>query len=125
MPLPCPCNPKTDYAQCCGVFHEGTPAPTPQALMRSRYSAYVLRLSQYVKETWHANTRPTDLDLRDDTTAWLRLDVKRFCESGDDGEVEFVAVSKHNGRAQRLHETSRFVRERGRWFYVDGTIHEP
>lgn len=89
--------------------------------MRSRYSAYVLKLEAYLLSTWHPSTRPAALDLAADHTKWLGLGVKRHtAESADRATVEFVARYKVGGRAYRLHEVSRFVREEGRWFYVDG-----
>lgn len=89
--------------------------------MRSRYSAYVLKLEPYLLATWHASTRPAALDLADDNCRWLGLAVKRYSPQGEDvAEVEFVARYKVGGRAFRLHEVSRFVREGGRWYYVDG-----
>lgn len=89
--------------------------------MRSRYSAYVLRLEAYLLATWHPSTRPAMLDLAADGAKWLGLEVKKHTvESADRATVEFVARYKTGGRAHRLHEISRFVREHGRWFYVDG-----
>lgn len=90
--------------------------------MRSRYSAYVLGLEPYLLATWHAGTRPTALDLDKETSPrWLGLDIKRHQATGPDSAVvEFVARYKTGGRAHRLHEVSRFVREDGRWYYVDG-----
>ena len=90
--------------------------------MRSRYSAYVLGLAPYLLATWHASTRPTALDLDKETSPrWLGLDIKRHQATGPDSAVvEFVARYKTGGRAHRLHEVSRFVREDGRWYYVDG-----
>jgi len=88
--------------------------------MRSRYSAYVLGLDDYLLATWHASTRPESLEAT--PTRWLGLDVRRH-EVAADGEravVEFVARYRVDGRGHRLHESSRFVREDGRWFYVDG-----
>ena len=91
--------------------------------MRSRYSAYVLGLENYLLATWHASTRPAALDLGAGPAAkWLGLDVKERTEAGDTATVEFVARCRVGGRAQRLHEISRFVRENGRWYYVDGVI---
>ena len=90
--------------------------------MRSRYTAYVLGLEDYLLATWHTSTRPGSLDLAGDTTThWLGLSVKRH-EVIDETHaiVEFVARYKIGGRAYRLHEVSRFVREDGHWFYVDG-----
>src|SRR5574340_349023 len=119
-PVPCPCG-ATDYAACCGRYHDGAPAPDAAALMRSRYSAYVLRLEAYLLATWHPSTRPAALDLAADHTKWLGLEVKRHtAESADRATVEFVVRYKVGGRAHRMHEVSRFVREEGRWFYVDG-----
>jgi len=92
--------------------------------MRSRYSAYVLKLSTYLAETWHPSTRPTNLDLTADTTAWQGLEIIA-CEDGigdsHGGYVEFVA--QYAGG--QLHERSRFLQEGGRWFYVDGEILPP
>ena len=91
--------------------------------MRSRYSAYVLGLDDYLRETWHPRTRPAGALVADPGVRWLGLEVRRHTALGD-GEalVEFVARSKRAGRATRLHETSRFVREAGRWFYLDGEL---
>ncbi len=119
----CPCDTGMTYAACCGVYHSGTPAPTAQALMRSRYSAYVKALDPYILATWHASKRPRSIGGRFPGHQWVRLSVKRAKQDGDAAVVEFVAVSKVNGKAARLHETSRFVREAGRWYYVDGDLH--
>ena len=90
--------------------------------MRSRYSAYVLGLLDYLLATWHPSTAPGDLEL--DSVKWLGLEVKISEEHGDAGVVEFVARYRDSsGKAERLHETSRFVREGGCWFYVDGDLH--
>lgn len=91
--------------------------------MRSRYSAYVLDLTDYLRDTWHASTRPTVIEPNPPGLKWLGLEVRQHTlQDADHASVEFVARSKLGGRAQRLHETSRFVREDGRWFYVDGDL---
>ncbi|HEU0282655.1 MAG TPA: YchJ family metal-binding protein [Gallionella sp.] len=119
-PSPCPCG-AADYAACCGRYHDGEPAPDAMALMRSRYSAYVLKLEAYLLAAWHPGTRPAALDLAADNTRWLGLQVKgHTSESADRATVEFVARYKIGGRAYRLHEISRFVREEGQWFYLNG-----
>ncbi|HEX5803913.1 MAG TPA: YchJ family metal-binding protein [Azospira sp.] len=115
---PCPCGSNQPYARCCGRWHAGEPAPSAEALMRSRYAAYVLGLADYLLATWHASTRPESL--ADDAVRWLGLEVKRHQPDGDRAVVEFVARYRADGRGHRLHETSRFVREDGRWYYVDG-----
>jgi SEC-C motif-containing protein len=121
-PLPCPCGRPATYEQCCGRWHAGPwhlQAPDAECLMRSRYSAFVRERADYLLDTWHPSTRPPAVDF-EPGLRWLGLDVKRHLPQGDDHAiVEFVARSKHGGRAHRLHETSRFVREEGRWFYVD------
>jgi len=119
-PPPCPCDPNTAYSQCCKPLHEGLPAPTAQALMQSRYSAFVLGHVDYLLSTWHPSTRPPVLAL--ESTKWLGLTLKQSSTTEDTAKVEFVARYKVQGKAYRLHETSRFVREHGRWFYVDGDI---
>ena len=90
--------------------------------MRSRYSAYGLGLLDYLLATWHASSSPGDLELP--PVKWLGLEVRHAQAAGDAGVVEFVARCKEGGRAQRLHETSRFVREGGRWYYIDGQMAE-
>jgi SEC-C motif-containing protein len=91
--------------------------------MRSRYSAFVLGLHDYLLATWHSSTRPAALDADPPGLKWLGLEVRRHVQqNADHASVEFVARSKVGGRAHRLHETSRFVREDGHWYYVDGTV---
>ena len=120
MPL-CACGSGRAATDCCARLHAGEPAATPEALMRSRYSAYVLRLTDYLLVTWHPSTRPAGLPPDEIGLTWLGLEVRRCTmQDADHGTVEFVARSKLAGRAHRLHETSRFVREDGRWFYLDG-----
>lgn len=111
------------YAQCCERFiahFDTVPAPDAEHLMRSRYSAFVREDAAYLQATWHAGQRPATLDF-DPGARWLGLSVKDFQVTGEDrAEVEFVARYRLGGCAVRLHERSRFVREGGRWFYVDG-----
>lgn len=122
---PCPCDSGQPYAECCGPWHKGMDAsvyaPTPEALMRSRYSGYVLGLLDYLLFTWHPSTAPGDLELS--PVKWLGLEVRSAVAAGDAGIVEFVARCRDSGKAQRMHETSRFVRQDGRWFYIDGQMH--
>jgi SEC-C motif-containing protein len=91
--------------------------------MRSRYSAFVLGLHDYLLQTWHPSTRPASLAPDPAGLRWLGLQVRAHQQTdADHASVEFVARSKLGGRAHRLHERSRFVREHGRWFYVDGDV---
>lgn len=128
---PCPCGRQDTrgrgrpYAACCGPHREpgaAVPAPDAEALMRSPYTAFARGDVAHLLATWHASTRPAELALEPGVT-WLGLDVKRHrALDADHAEVEFVARSRIAGRGQRLHEVSRFVREGGRWFYVDGEV---
>lgn len=127
--LPCSCSSALAYAACCGRWHAEhaasgkLTAPSPEALMRSRYTAFVLDLRDYLLASWHASTRPASLDAPEPGLKWLGLAVKHATlQDADHGSVEFVARSKIGGRAHRLHEVSRFVREDGAWFYVDGDL---
>jgi SEC-C motif-containing protein len=129
LPTDCPCESGLPYRACCGRYHDGPlrlRAPTAEALMRSRYSAFVLGLRDYLLQTWHPSTRPAELAPDSPGLKWLGLELRRRHEIDDTHAlVEFVARSKLGGRAQRLHETSRFVREDGRWYYLDGEIRQP
>ncbi len=90
--------------------------------MRSRYSAYVLGLIDYLLATWHPSTAPGELELA--PVKWLGLEVRHAQTSGEAGVVEFVARSRDGNGARRIHEVSRFVREQGRWYYIDGQLQE-
>ncbi len=121
----CPCGSTKNFTDCCARYVDNIqPAPTAEALMRSRYAAYTLQREDYLLATWHPSTRPVALGLAEDvSTKWLGLEVKRHeQQDADHAIVEFVARYKVNGCAHRLHEISRFVREDGRWFYVDGEL---
>ncbi len=122
----CPCGTGLTLAQCCQpLLNNEQPAATAVALMRSRYSAYTLRDADYLQRTWHSSTRPAQLDLSSSPQNWQRLniiDTVAGQPDDDSGEVEFVAIYKINGRAERLHERSRFEREDQQWRYIDGVI---
>lgn len=91
--------------------------------MRSRYSAFVLDLTDYLRDTWHPGTRPGTIERNPPGLKWLGLSIKAHRQQDEThATVEFVARSRFHGKGDRLHETSRFVREDGRWFYVDGDI---
>ena len=124
----CPCGGGA-FEACCGRYlQQGQLAPTPEALMRSRYSAFVRGDEAYLRASWHPRTCPPGpLVDPDPALKWLGLDIKSASVDADgaSGMVEFVARFKHGGRAQRLHEVSRFVREDGRWLYLDGEFPAP
>lgn len=142
QPLPCPCG-GPSIMRCCGPYIAGAELPhTAEALMRSRYTAYVMKDQDYLRATWHASTRPPEPIVdKNEKIQWLGLEIKSALrlrqrkvdlpEQPDQDAVEFVARFKVNGRAQRIHEISRFVREpdpavggKLRWFYLDGSFPE-
>ena len=121
----CYCGSGKPYEACCGRLHSGAEnAASAEALMRSRYSAYVLGLEPYLLATWHASTRPAALHLAEEAgTKWLGLEVRRHqMQDASHATVEFVARYRVAGRGHRVHETSRFICEDGRWLYVDGEV---
>jgi len=108
---------------CCGRFLSGAvAAPDAESLMRSRYTAYAVGDDAYLRDTWQAATRPAELET-DPRIKWLGLDVRghRLIDA-DHAEVTFVARYRLDGRGGRMQERSRFVREGGRWFYVEGEV---
>ncbi len=120
---PCSCGRVAAFGACCGRYlGTGVPAPDAESLMRSRYAAFVRGDAAHLLVTWHASTRPTSIDF-EVGVKWLGLEVKRHRPIDDaHAEVEFVARSRLQGRGQRLHERSRFVRDGGHWLYVDGDL---
>jgi SEC-C motif-containing protein len=119
----CPCGGGLPLAECCGPLLDGTrTAATAEQLMRSRYSAFALDDAGYLRATWHPRTRPATLDL-DAGVRWTGLDVLATTGGSpleSEGTVEFRAHHVVGGRSGAQHERSRFVREHGRWLYVDG-----
>jgi SEC-C motif-containing protein len=128
---PCPCGRLDErrrplpFGGCCGRFladFDQLPAPDAEALMRSRYCAFVRQDAGYLLATWHPEHRPPSLDF-EPGLQWLGLEVREHRRLDETrAEVEFVARSRLAGRAHRLHERSRFVRENGRWYYLDGEM---
>lgn len=126
-PPPCPCHSGRTYPECCGSLLSGErTAVTAEALMRSRYTAYVVRNITYLLQSWHPSTRPADIN-PGSFPKWQGLHIIRTeagSEGDDKGVVEFKATfltGKGNGV---LHEISRFVKENGRWFYVNGELQD-
>ncbi|VAW91256.1 UPF0225 protein YchJ [hydrothermal vent metagenome] len=127
VPKLCPCGSKIKYLQCCGQYLEQSiGAPTAQALMRSRYSAYVLCDEAYLLRTWHGSTRPEQLGLEKDAVNWLKLEVlaTNYGSPLDEhGTVEFIACYQVQDKKQKIHEVSRFLKQDSQWFYVDGVLY--
>lgn len=128
MSTPCPCG-RLDakkqaltYVSCCGQYLDvELAAPDAESLMRSRYSAFVFEKADYLLSTWHPSKRPATLDF-EPNAKWLGLQVQNHTViDATHAEVTFVARQRdRSGRAIRLHERSRFIRENGSWYYVDG-----
>jgi len=125
----CPCGSGNRFSHCCGPFLNAQTTPvTAVQLMRSRYTAYVRQNTEYLRASWHAATRPDLQDLSADPVKWLGLKIigsNGGGQSDNSGTVEFIANCLLAGRQQQIHEVSRFVREGGRWFYVDGDVRAP
>ncbi|MDQ2650960.1 MAG: YchJ family metal-binding protein [Actinomycetota bacterium] len=118
----CPCGSGATLAACCGPVVRGDrPAPTAERLMRSRYTAFVLRDEAHLLRSWHPSTRPADVRFAPGQ-AWTGLEV--LATTGgelidQEGTVEFIARFERRGRPGALHELSRFLRDDGRWTYVE------
>lgn len=124
----CLCESGETYSNCCLPYHNGIPAPTALQLMRSRYSAYALRKIDYLVNTTHQSTRKNHsyeaIEKWANQTTWKGLEIviaeDGKCEDST-GIVEFKATYNDGGlRDEILHEVSHFLKEEGRWFYVDG-----
>ena len=122
----CPCGSNLKYIKCCGQYIKlRKDALTAEALMRSRYTAYVLNDEAYLLYSWHHSTRPEALDLYDDEVDWkqLRIVSTRLGKQQDkSGEVEFIADYLVHRTRLKIHELSQFVKENNRWFYLNGEI---
>jgi len=117
----CPCGSGKQLTECCGPVLDGRPARSADQLMRSRYSAYVLGNSEYLRRSWHPATRPSRV--RIDDTRWLSLTVESTEQGGVEdvsGKVSFTAAFMDKGECRLLHETSRFEKIDGHWYYLDG-----
>ena len=124
---PCPCRSGNSYASCCKPLISGNKnAVTAEALMRSRYTAYVEKDVNYLLKTWHSSTRPATI-VSDTIPEWSGLHIVRT-EAGNEndnhGVVEFKAKYMSQKKIRFLHEVSRFVKEKNQWFYVDGDMIE-
>ncbi|MFC7259470.1 YchJ family protein [Streptomyces lutosisoli] len=119
----CPCGLPEPYVKCCGRFHRGeAAAPTAEALMRSRYAAFVQQDEKYLLRTWHPRTRPSSVDF-DPGMRWTGLEILATSDGSafhSTGTVTFRA----SYRGGSLHERSRFERVDGAWVYVDGDFAE-
>ncbi|MCP2637087.1 YchJ family metal-binding protein [Microbacterium sp. HD4P20] len=120
----CPCGSGEWFDGCCGAVLAGRPARTAERLMRSRYTAFVVGDARYLAASWHPGTRPDDVTL-DPALRWTGLEIVQTQAGGPEdarGTVEFRATWRHGAEQGELHERSRFVRQSGSWWYVDGQV---
>lgn len=125
---PCPCLSEKAYGTCCGPFHAGTTWPaTAQALMRARYSAYVVKDIDFIERTDHPDRRDQfDRKAAEQwasLSTWQGLEIiasERGGEKDTDGIVEFRAHFTVNGQKNSHHERAIFSQVEGRWYFVDG-----
>lgn len=126
----CPCGSGKEYSECCEPYHLGKLSPpTAEALMRSRYSAFANGVVDYLFETHASANRDKDekeqLQQTIDKNQWCHLTIlkkENGTKKDDKGIVEFIAAFKESGKSEvhALHERSRFIKQEGRWFYLDG-----
>ena len=116
---PCVCGSNQLYSHCCEPLHLGSPAVCAEALMRSRFSAFALQLSDYLKASWHPDTRPEHLDLGEGTE-WKRLEILCASNDAEQGSVHFKAYYQEQKQWYLLEETSKFLFKNGHWFYHSG-----
>jgi len=118
----CYCNSQKSFKDCCEPYIKGLEkAPTAEALMRSRYSAYATHQADYLVATTHLSQRTShskeDILLWATSNQWQKLEVLNFTAT----TIEFKAYFlDQNKRPQIHHEFSTFVQEDGIWYYVDG-----
>ncbi len=121
----CPCHSGRPYILCCGPLLAGDlVALTAEALMRSRYTAYVSRDIAYLLRSWHPTTRPDQInpDVIPEWQGLLIVRTEQGAETDNEGIVEFQATAVSLNKAWQLHEVRRFLKEDGQWLYVDGDI---
>lgn len=125
----CPCGSGQPLATCCQAIIDTASAPTAEALMRSRYTAYYLGDADYLVATTHQDKRhmhnKTDIAQWSKENSWQRLEIISADDTASDGQgtVEFKAYfTDKNGNEQVLHERSDFKKEQGKWYYVDGVF---
>ncbi|KDE37917.1 YchJ family protein [Kosakonia radicincitans] len=128
MSQSCPCGSALDYSLCCQPYLSGTQvAPDPSRLMRSRYTAFVLHQTEYLIKTWHpsceAHAFRQQIEAGFADTHWLGLTVFEHADGVNDNEgyVSFAARFQEKGKSGAIIERSRFLKENGQWYYIDGT----
>lgn len=120
----CPCGSGIAFGSCCGGILAGGRAPSPERLMRSRYTAFVVGDVRHLLATWHPGTRPSSVDL-DPALRWTGLSIVDAPPVGAGDRravVEFRADWRDRTGRGSLHERSRFVMQSDAWWYLDGDV---
>ncbi len=127
MNIPCPCNSNNRYNECCAPFHKGVAfAETAEELMRSRYSAYAMKCYDYLCDTTY---KPTD-NLKEEVSSWGNavlswksleiIKIEKGSKSDKKGIVEYIAIYFINEGLGQIHESSKFLKKKNKWYYVSG-----
>ncbi|WMI70019.1 YchJ family protein [Mangrovimonas sp. YM274] len=126
--MQCPCDPSKLYSECCQKAHDNIlSVSTAEALMRSRFSAFVLADIDYLQKSHHSSKRPSKREKKEiqqwaKSVDWIKLEVLNTTKGtalDDTGTVEFKAFFMEDGNIQVIHENSRFCKEQGHWVYLD------
>jgi len=123
----CYCGQDTPFNDCCGRIHADISlADTAESLMRARFSAYSLDNLDFIRQSWHSSTCPSQLEVNEDGFSWTGLEIIDTLGGSNDeqAEVEFIASYTLNGNKGKLHERSQFAREGGHWRYLDGKLNK-
>ncbi|MGJ5641007.1 YchJ family protein [Formosa sp. S-31] len=127
--MKCPCCSGKTYKDCCEIAHLNLlDVKTAEALMRSRYSAFVLANGDYLMKSHHRSTRPLNekksIVKWAKSVDWIKLDVvktEQGREEDFEGFVEFKAIFQEHGELQMIHENSKFIKEENCWYYLSGS----
>lgn len=125
----CPCGSSRAFDECCGPIIAGAPAPTAEALMRSRYTAFANRTLDHVERT-HAPEVRDDFNRAEaerlaEECEWHGLEIRRVTETGDSAEIEFMLRFRREQQNITHVALSRFKRDNGQWLYVDSDFNLP
>lgn len=126
LPTTCPCGSGTDYAACCEPVIQGKKSPSPEAVMRARYTSFVLPDIKFLGESLHPSNRS---DYDEDAVKkwaeeaqWMGLEIVDASENGNKGNVEFIASFKQDGVTRKHHELAEFRKVEDKWFFWDGKM---
>lgn len=124
--LMCLCGSQLNYSSCCQLFHEKEKfADSAEDLMRSRFTAYAMRKTDYLLNTWDVSKRPKEIDFSKEDVVWTSLEIvstKKGQVHDNKGLIEFKAYYKSDDEEYVMKELSRFKKQAGQWVYLDGLV---